>query len=130
VGIIMKSLLLVCFLKFKQLRGRGWFQLEYSLIQVSNLIPKCQRWLIQNLDLIWHCCPFHLHLRGITPLLLILGLLRQFVLLLGYLKIPWANQSPKHYIVVAFSMRGSTWVTDSTLVQYSTSMTKRFGHGT
>jgi hypothetical protein len=50
-------LLLVRFLIFKQFRGSGWLQREYSLIQVSNLISNCMKWLIQNLDFILQCRP-------------------------------------------------------------------------
>jgi hypothetical protein len=58
----MNLLLLVCFLIFKQFRGSGWLQRECSLIQVSNLISNCMRWLIQNLDLILQCRPSLLQL--------------------------------------------------------------------
>jgi hypothetical protein len=59
--LIMNSLLLVCFLKFKQLWGSGWFQLDNSLIQVSYLIPDCMRWLFQkSRPYMVSCCPFHL----------------------------------------------------------------------
>jgi hypothetical protein len=56
-SFVMNLLLLLCFLIFKQFQGSGWVQREYSLIQVSNLISNCMRWLIQNLDLIFQCRP-------------------------------------------------------------------------
>jgi hypothetical protein len=82
-----------------------WCQLEYSLIQASNLILN-RRWLIQNLGLMWHC---------FFPSVLVEEALLWYSLYLAYrddLSSFWVisgslvQQPPKHCIMVVFSYEG------------------------
>jgi hypothetical protein len=112
-SFVVNLLPLACFLIFKQFRSSGWLQREYSLIHVSNLISNCMRWLIQNLDLIWPYFPFPLPLRrhnSVTPYTWLIEMTcPPFWVTSGSL----GHQPPKHCIVVAFPMKGSTQVTYS-----------------
>jgi hypothetical protein len=97
----------------RQLRGIGWFQLEYSLIQGSNLIPNCRRWLIKNLDLIWHCFPFHLSLKRHNSDTPYTWLIEMTCPPLGYFRFLRPTTSNSLHCGGLFLWRGSTRVSYS-----------------
>jgi hypothetical protein len=111
-SFVVNLLLLACFLIFKQFRGSGWLQREFSLIQGSNLILN-RRWLIHNLDLIWHCFPFRLLLRRSNSDAPYTWLIEMSCPPLGYFRFLRPRTSNSLHCGGLFLCRGSTRVTYS-----------------